>query len=543
MGLVALNTVSQVLASTPSGGNGAVPGASSVAGRKADSTRPRLVLSIVVDQLRTDYLEYLQELMGADGFRRLMEDGVYMRDVDFGTTGLDCVSGTALIYTGAYPYVNGVTGSMTYDAEALRRMPVLHSSAHGYSPDNLRLSTIADEVMIDGGGLGLVYAVAADPQQAVTMAGHAGSGAIWLDTEHGRWTTASYYGSGQQTNAMLGRRRSLSARIDTMLWKPMLGDLNLYPGIPAQKRQYPFRHTFPSRSRDAYKMLAASARGNEEVTTIAIDCLQWLSPGRRGDAIDMLNVGYTAAPFKYVKDGDYRLELEDTYLRLDRQLARLLRAVDSLVGLDNTVVMLSSTGYYDDATPDAERYRIPTGNFSAKRAMSLLNAFYSARYGNGSYVAAFDNGRFHLDRRLLQQQAIPLEEAAQAGKEFLERMSGVAEAYTTAEVTSSAVEALQPLRRGIDPRCGGDIIVSLIPGWTLTDDTSVPQTVTPVRLSATETPAFFLAPSLQATVIDTPVDATALAPTFSRILRIRSPNGAAAKAVPGVMPAPARRVR
>lgn len=105
----------------------------------------------------------------------------------------------------------------------------------------------------------------------------------------------------------------------------------LYPGLPAQKRYYPFRHTFPSSGRDVYRQFAASPKANTEVTDLAIDYINTLRMGSRGDAIDMLCVGLTAAPFKYVKDGDYRLELADTYLRLDRDIERLLHAVDKAV--------------------------------------------------------------------------------------------------------------------------------------------------------------------------------------------------------------------
>ncbi len=536
MSLVALHTVSQVLAASAKGGgaSGALPAVSAASVSKdpklSGTSRPKLVLSIVVDQLRTDYLEYLEHLMVDNGFRRLMGSGVYLRDVEFGVSGLDAVSGTALLYTGAYPNINGVTGSTRYDASALRNVPALFSSSEGYGPSNLRLSTISDELAIDGAGLGLIYSIATDAQQAAVMAGHAGSGAIRLDTDKGQWSSIPYYGTSQQTSMMLSRRAALSARIDTMQWKPLLPDLNSYPGIPAQKRQYPFRHTFSSRSREVYSMFASSARANEEITTLAIDCIRTLSMGKR-DVIDMLNVAYTAAPFKYVKDGDYRLELEDTYLRLDRQLARLLDAAEHYVGAENLVVMLCSTGYYDDATIDDPRYRIPSGDFSTRRAMSLLNSFYCARYGNADYVSAYENRRFHLNHKLLQERDIAPREAAEAGKDFLERMSGVAQAYTTEEVTASSLPELQPLQRITDPQNGGDIIIEVAPGWNLIDDTTVPTTNIPVRLSTTETPAFLMAPSVAPVVIDTPVDATALAPTFSRLLRIRSPNGASAKPV------------
>ncbi len=84
-----------------------------------------------------------------------------------------------------------------------------------------------------------------------------------------------------------------------------------------------FEHKFSLADRDVYKMYASSPLVNTEVTDVAIDYLKDLSIGRRGDVIDMLNVAYTAAPYKYVGDGDYRLELEDSYVRLDGQLSRL----------------------------------------------------------------------------------------------------------------------------------------------------------------------------------------------------------------------------
>lgn len=92
-----------------------------------------------------------------------------------------------------------------------------------------------------------------------------------------------------------------------MRWEPAM-DIGLYPGIPAQKRYYPFRYTFPTNDKDAYRRWSASPMANREVTDIAIDYLKQLKAGSRGDAIGVLGIAYTAAPFKYVKDGDYRLE-------------------------------------------------------------------------------------------------------------------------------------------------------------------------------------------------------------------------------------------
>ena len=103
--------------------------------------RPKLVVGIVVDQLRTDYIEYLQNLFGEKGFRKLMKDGAFLRNVDFKVNGLDRASGTAMGYTGAYPRQTGVASSMVYDPESKQMVPALNDpqtlgnfTTENYSP-------------------------------------------------------------------------------------------------------------------------------------------------------------------------------------------------------------------------------------------------------------------------------------------------------------------------------------------------------------------------------------------------------------------------
>lgn len=130
----------------------------------ADPSRPRLVVGIVVDQLRTDYLEHLRQLFGEKGFRRLMDSGVFMRDVDFKAASLDPPSATAVAFTGNYPAATGVPAALVYKPALKRAVPPLEDpSAIGnftsetYSPAALRISTLGDEVAIDGAGVSAVY--------------------------------------------------------------------------------------------------------------------------------------------------------------------------------------------------------------------------------------------------------------------------------------------------------------------------------------------------------------------------------------------------
>lgn len=464
--------------------------------------RPKLVVAIVVDQLRSDYIDYLRPLMGSDGFARLEKEGACLSSVKFEPSVLDAVSATAMLMTGAYPNDNGVPAASVWDPAKLRAVPVMQdaktvgvNTSATLSPASLEFSTVTDELMIDGAGLALVQSIAADPQVALALAGHAAGGAVWLNSTDGRWATSSYFKELPQPAANRNYRSALSARIDTMQWKPLL-PLDRYPGLPAQKRQYAFRHTFPSKYKEVYEQFAASPRGNEEITALAIDYLKNLQMGRRGDTVDMLCLGYTAAPFRWIKDGDYRLELQDTYLRLDRDLSRLFQTIDQLVGLQNCVIMLTGTGYYNDAVAPDAKYRIPGGDFSTKRAMALLNSFLSAKYGVGNYVESYCGGGFHLATKLLENKGINPTEAELEAKQFLMKMSGVSQVYTLADLLSPADEQARRLSLSIDARTAPQLYVVVQPGWNLVEDHAFPVVTTPIRRGRVNTPAFFLAPGL-----------------------------------------------
>lgn len=500
-----------------------------------EAARPRLVVGIVVDQLRTDYIEYLQNYFTERGFKRLMKDGAYFRDVDFKVKGLDGANATAMLFTGAYPANTGVPSAVVYDPATKKAQPALSDpktmgnfTTDSYSPENIRLSTLSDELAVDGLALSQIYSFAADPQTAIIMSGHAGSGACWINENTGNWATTTYYKSLPAPVSARNYASPLASRLDTMQWKPSIA-IDKFPGLPQQKKIYPFRHTFPRSDREVYSRFSASPMGNAEVTDVAIECLRQMKIGGNANAIDMLNLGYTVAPYKYVTDGDFRAELTDAYLRLDSQLGRLFEAIDKYVGAENAVIWLSSTGYFDDAIVEDKKYRIPGGEFSIKRAESLLNSYLSALHGNADYVEAFRNNHLYLNHKILEEKKLDVSDVVADARSFLTKMSGVSDAFTLYDILSPSTPEEESLRLALDPKTGGDIIVTFNPGWTVVDETTYPTTRQPVRETPMLTPAFIMGAGVAPMKVSTPVDATALAPTVSSILRIRSPNGSVSK--------------
>lgn len=494
--------------------------------------RPQLVIGIVVDQLRSDYIELLQGYFGENGFKRLLRDGAYFENVDFNCANLDIASGTALVMSGAYPNVNGIPQALIYNSSTKKAEPVLTDAStmgnfttETLSPVALKVSTIADELRVNNDGLGHVHAIAPDAQQAIILAGHAANSAFWISDVSGKWATSTFYKDVPQPIKTLNYNDPLNYRLSGMVWEPALA-LEKYVDIPEARRFYKFRYNYPDSDRDRYRAYKQSGIVNEEVTSIAIDYINGLKLGSRGQ-LDMLNIGYTAAPYEYSKDADNRFELHDTYIRLDAQLDRLFTAVDQTIGMNNVVVFVTSTGYFTESRPVDAKYNIPSGEFYPDRAISLLNMYLMAVYGNGQWVSGYYNRHFFLNRDLIKDRNLNLSELRAKSSEFLRQMSGVAAAYTYEEILNNPVnDDLKALNRVMVPALQGDVVIEVTAGWSIVETQNAQTKVTHVRDNAVTIPAFILAPQVKAQRITEPIDARFLAPTVSRILRIRSPNAA-----------------
>lgn len=500
-----------------------------VATLSASARDKEIVVGIIIDQLRTDYLEQLRPYLGNSGFNRLISEGVYLQDVDFRGTVKDAASGSAVIYTGAWPVVNGVAGENIPDLSQRRNVPALAAdlskSRLDYSPENIRLSTLSDEFIINFGNLAKVYSISSDPQVAVVTAGHAGSSAIWLDENSGRWTAPAYYGTLPPVIGNRNHTSPLSSRVAGLAWKP-LHPASHY-GAEKVWNSGDFYYGFNA-SRDSYSRLKKSATFNGELTELAVELLKTMhSPA--GAAPGMLNISYSLAPYEYDMDGDNRPELFDSYIRLDAEIGRLIDAVYRDYGKENTVIFLTSTGYAGEPLIPEGDSRIPYGEISLKKVESLLNSYLSAAHGNGDYVSLILDGKIYLDRKTIENKNLDIQSLREEAANFLIRMEGIGEVYPVDEVLRGANRSLDNIRLSIDPKQTPDLLIRFTPGWTVTDDNVYPPVSEKARYATPPTPAFIMAPELLPETIEETVEATAIAPTIAGLMRIRAPNGAATK--------------
>ena len=498
--------------------------------------QPRLVVGIVVDGLEQEYVDLLRGQFTSGGFNRLIRDGVTIENADFGTP-LDATAATALLFTGAEPDANGVGGATVFDRSTLRATPSLtdadamgNFTSLAFSPRGLMVSTIADEARISGAGVTYAYAVAADPAQAVIMAGHAGNCAIWLNQANGNWATSTYYA---EPPALLGRRNRLeplAQRIDTMQWQPS-ATAEAYPGLPDHLTRYPFRHAFRAGGPESARMFAASPMANTEITSLATEHLTSLQLGKHPGGADMLGIAYTLRPYPYTRTAENRHELLDAYLRLDRDLGRLLTAIDQAAAPGEAVVFLSGTPRQGRRGRDDERWQLPYGEFSARKAMSLLNVYLIALHGNGDWVQGYHDGQFYLNHKLISDRDLAPGTIRAEAAEFLGRMAGVRDSRS---VDAVVAEGGSEARNIVVSTCG-DVLVTVQPGWQIVDDFNAPARGNePAQVAAagmSTAVAYLLIPGATPGTIEGTVDARAIAPTVARALHIRSPNAATVPAL------------
>ena len=504
----------------------------------ASPAAAKLLVGIVVDGLDGDCLDLLRQQLGRGGFRLLQERGVVIPEADYGTY-LDAAAATSTVVTGAAPSVSGVGAAEIFDRNTLRCVPVYSDPAvignytnAAYSPAALRVSTVADEARIASGGTNVVYAVAPDPAGALALAGHAANAAIWIDAKTGNWASSTFYKDMPVTVATRNRLSPLSSRLDTISWTPLLDPAD-YPGLPDHLSRYPFRHVFPRARAERLDMFANSPLVNTEVSAVATDLINNLKVGSHPGVTDVLNIGYTLEPYRYGKNPDNRPEQLDAYIRLDRDLEKLFATIDRRVGLDSTVVVLASTPRRPRGRRDDDRWAIPYGEFSTRKAASLLNIYLMAIYGNGDFVSAYHNGRFFLNHKLIKERSLDLRAVRAEAADFLTRMTGVDRVYTIDDILAGrAGEHPEALRRNTVKESAGDLLVDITPGFEIVDDyntlvapgENLPGMV--YRMAPATAPAYIMAPSLAPQTIGQPVDVRTIAPTVARILRIRSPNGA-----------------
>lgn len=498
---------------------------------------PKLVVSIVVDQLRGDYLNYFTPSFGERGFKRLMNEGLVYHQVDFGFPNVGESSSTATIQTGTYPYYHGVVADKKYDAALHKEVSIVSDNEYigNYTSDRLsplvlQSSTVGDELKIATNGACDVYAIAPNAEAALLSAGHYANGAFWLDNHNGKWATTTYFKEVPWYVERFNNTEAIALFPD----RSWVQGMSQYNGFPYSGSRTHFNYTFTKADRDRFVKIKQTPLVNEQITSLAKQFIEHAGYEGRSNP-DFLSITYYAGNYRYaVYTDEYNYEIQDIYYRLDKQLEQLFDQIDKTVGLKNTLIVLTSTGYFDSRVNTSTDYK-PFGEFYPKRCTALLNMFLMAKYGQGNWVGSFYNNQIYLNKKLVEDKNVDWNEFVATAAEFVAQFSGVQDVTTLGQWLVDDAGRSVAFRRGMNKKLSGDLFIELQPGW-VTADEDHPETQRFQRNCAILCPAFFMGNLVKKEQVHRPVKATEIAPTLSYVLRIRPPNGCKDKPLQEFLP-------
>lgn len=488
---------------------------------------PKLVVNITIDQLRTDYLEAFAPLYDEGGLKRLLKHGIVYTNATYPFSPIERASAIASLYTGTTPYYNGIVGSQWLNRETLRPVYCVDDDKFaGYltgessSPKNLNTSTIGDELKVATNGRAIVYSIAPFRDAAVLSAGHAADGAVWIDDNNGNWCSSTYYFNAatswlQAYNSV----NSISKSIEQTEWQPINNLSGNFSYFMTGGMQKPFKHKFTGARR--FREYKTSGLVNESITNLALQCISSNIMG--SDAVtDCLNITYYAGNFDHKPLSECQMELQDTYVRLDREIVRLVNTIEQKIGIQNVLFVVTSTGYSDEENIDYSKFNIPSGSFYINRTANLLNMYFGAIWGIGKYVETCFGPQMFLNHKLFEQKQVSFTDASKRAQEFVLQISGVRNVYTSLQLLSSNNQQIYKIRNGFHPERNGDILIEVTPGWHLINEDNMENQL--YRASFTQFPIIIYGADIKSEHITTPVTIDRIAPTIAKAIRIRAPN-------------------
>jgi predicted AlkP superfamily pyrophosphatase or phosphodiesterase len=511
------------------------------------SEKPRLIVEIIVSQMRYDYIHRYWDKFGDDGFKLLANEGAFCKNARFNYLLTQSYPGIATIATGSNPMVHGIISNKWYsksngiqvDAVADEKMNTVGGSYFSgkFSPKNIITSTFGDELNLYD-PLSKVVGISLDAGSAILSTGHNPTGSYWFDSEKGNWVTSSFFMSELPAWADTFNTKKFAKLYAEREWsasKP----INTYDEAdtnkvktPEVKRRLKDKLTSmldgviqKKSSTLSYLPMLESPYGNLLAKDFAIASIVGENLGA-DEHTDLLTLTFSVNRNIGLKYGPQSIEVEDTYIKLDKELAHFLKFIAETVGRENVLVVLTSDQGIASTPAYLEKSKIPGGYFDPNKAMALLGSYLKAVYGQGNWVTAYYEKQIYLNHRIIEDSNLKLAEVQQKIADFMLEFSGVANAITSSTLQSSnfTTGIFEKFQNSYNQRRSGDIILNLEPGW-VENNGSVTSGNSAYSYDV-HVPLIWYGWKVKRRSILSPVNMTDISPTLSTLLGITWPNGA-----------------
>ena len=413
----------------------------------AYNAHPKLVVVIVIDQFRGDYLERYRDQFVDGGFRLFLERGAYFPDCYYDYANTRTAPGHATLFTGTYSNGHGIISNEWWDSKKKREVTSIEDEATkligissqepGASPHNLQASTIGDELKLATQGKARVFGISLKDRAAILPAGFSGDGAYWIDKNTGAWITSTYYRTELPAWVTSFNNSKRAEKYLNREWKDSSGTTlrTTVPGKDAKKSGF-------------YDLVGPTPFANDYELEFARELILYEHLGT-GPATDLLSISLSANDILGHEVGPDSPQMHGMALALDHQLADFFTFLGQHVGMANIWVALSADHGAAPLPSAASKLKIPAANLDVKKLQANLNAALNARLSPGkstSYIASYDYPLAWINEDAFTSVRMKEDDAERAVGEAM-KQAGLRGYFTRAQLAQGAVPSTELARK------------------------------------------------------------------------------------------------
>ncbi len=500
----------------------------------SQSERPKAIINIVVDNLSNSEIDRNSLLLSDEGLIMLRDKGFSYTNASYPYISKSTACDYSTISTGTTPRYHGIISSQWYSPKAEINISCIENKnivlidnnknkKKGYDASKLMASTIGDELKVYTQGESKIYSVSLNNIAAVLLGGHAADGAFWFDASSGNWVTSDYYMSWLPEWVSNFNNRNKSFLYLSEDWKLTYNDYNYNIDKETyDKKNFPITLKDYQDKKTPYNIISSTPMG----CMLLVDFTQKLIINERigkDNIPDILNINFSTITDSRLDKGTYSIAKADFIIRLDKEIARLIKLLNEEIGTNNYIITLTGTHPQGQYVSDLKKYKIPTGIFDPWRAKALLNSYLMAKYGQGSWILNFSNQQIFLNKDLINKKQLSYNDFQNDVASFISDFEGIKLAIPISDINNTnnlSDTEIQYIKESIYPKRSGDIFICYQRGWA---ESSLYSTSTPTYNEKT-TPLYIYGKNITNKTINTKVFLTGLAPTLSEILGIPIPN-------------------
>ena len=477
--------------------------------------KPKLVLAIVIDQFRYDYLTRFRSEYQA-GFDRLLKQGAVFTNANYIHFPTVTAVGHSTFLTGATPSVSGIVGNDWLDRATGKHVTsvsdpetrLLGGKGEGASPHRLLVSTVGDELKMADGRKSRVIGISLKDRSAILTAGHMADAAYWFDLNTGNFVSSTYY-----FRDLPGWVKDFNAGRTVEQYR---GVTWLTHTLPADPKKY-----FGNSNESPFE---ASPFGNEALEQFVERALAAEQLGKR-EFTDVLAVSFSSNDKVGHDYGPYSAEQHEVTLKTDKILESLFQAVDRQVGLGNVLIVLTGDhGVAPSAEEDASN-RMPGGRIPGETVKKAINAALDTRHGAGDWVAGSWDLSIYLNYDLIARKSLNAAEVRREAADAILALPHIARVYTRDQLATGQVpgdETSRKVMNGFNPQRSADLCILPDPYWMVTTAVTTHGTTNSYD---THVPVIFLGPGIRAGRYPESIAVNDIAPTLAAILEVETPSG------------------